>query len=87
VGKLFFNLANCDNENSVKRAARGKTLHSPLSDNSPHIGHWTKVSMGIKSWIFFKNGKPAFKKLTPLQNGRIIDIGCTTCPVFFSEVN
>jgi hypothetical protein len=36
----------------VKCAAPGKTLRSPLSDNSPHIGHWTKPSMGIKSWIF-----------------------------------
>jgi hypothetical protein len=26
----------------VKRAAPGKTLRSPLSDNSPHIHHWTK---------------------------------------------
>jgi hypothetical protein len=31
--------------------------------------------MGIKSWIFFKDGKPAFKKPTPSQNGWIIDIG------------
>jgi len=23
-------------------------------------GHWTKASMGIKSWIFLKDGKPAF---------------------------
>jgi len=30
--------------------------------------------MGIKSWIFLKNGKPAFKKLTPSQNGWITDI-------------
>ena len=69
VDKLF------DSFNSVKRAAPGKTLCSPLSDNSPHIGHWTKASMGIKSWIFFKDGKPAFKKPTPSQNGWIIGIG------------
>jgi hypothetical protein len=63
-----------DSFNSVKCAARGKTLHSPLNDKSPHIGHWTKASMGIKGWILFKDGKCAFKKLTPSQNGWIIDI-------------
>jgi len=69
IDKLF------DSFSSVKHAAPGKTLCSPVSDNSPHIGHWTKASIGIKSWIFLKNGKPAFKKLTPSQNGWIIDIG------------
>jgi len=69
VDKLF------DSFNSVKHAAPGKVLHSRLSDKSPHIGHWTKASMGIKSWIFLKGGKPAFKKPTPSQNGWIIDIG------------
>ena len=59
---------------SVKFAPPGKTLRSPLSGNSPHVG-WTKASMGIKSWIFFQDGKPAFKKPTPSQNGWIIDIG------------
>jgi hypothetical protein len=58
-----------DSFNSVKCAALGKTLCSPVGDNSPHIGHWTKASIGIKSWIFLKNSKPAFKKLTPSQNG------------------
>jgi hypothetical protein len=48
VDKLF------DSFNSVKHAAPGKALRSPLSDNSPHIGHWTKASMGIKSWIFLQ---------------------------------
>ena len=51
IDKLF------DSFNSVKHAAPGKTLCSPVSDNSPHIGHWTKASIGIKSWIFLKNGK------------------------------
>ena len=41
-----------DSFNSVKRAAAGKALPNPLSDNSPHIDHWTKASMGIRSWIF-----------------------------------
>jgi hypothetical protein len=31
--------------------------------------------MGIKSCIFLKDGKPAFKKLPPSQNGWIVDIG------------
>ena len=69
VDKLF------DSFNSVKHAAPGKALCSPLSDSSPRIGHWTKASMAIKSWIFLKDGKPAFKKLTASQNSRIIDIG------------
>jgi hypothetical protein len=30
--------------------------------------------MEIKSWIFLKDGKPAFKKQTPSQNGWRIDI-------------
>jgi len=33
VDKLF------DSFNSVMRAALGKELHSPLSNDSPHIGH------------------------------------------------
>ena len=58
--------------NSVKR---GAGLRSPLSDNSPHIGHWTKASMVIRSWIFLKDGKPAFNRPTPSQNGWITTIG------------
>ena len=63
-----------DSLNSVKCGAAGKPLRSPLNDNSPHIGYWTKASMGIKSWIFLKDGKPAIKKLTPSQNGWITTI-------------
>jgi hypothetical protein len=37
-----------DSFNSVKCAAPGKALHSPLSDNSPHIGHWTRASNSVK---------------------------------------
>ena len=69
VAQLF------DSFNSVKRAASGKPLRSPLSDNSPHIGHWARASMGIKSRIFLKYGKPAFNKPAPSQNGWITDIG------------
>jgi hypothetical protein len=32
----------------------GKTLRCSLSDNSPHMDHWKKASMGIKSWNFLK---------------------------------
>jgi hypothetical protein len=46
-----------DSFNGGTRVDQGKTLRCPLSDNSPHIGNWKKASMGIKSWIFFKNGK------------------------------
>jgi hypothetical protein len=67
IDKLF------DGVNSVKHAALGKTLLFPLNDSSPHIGHWTKAAMRIKSWIFLKDGKPAFSKPTPSQNGWLVD--------------
>jgi hypothetical protein len=57
ISKLF------DSFSSVKCAAPGKTLHSLLSDNSPHMGHWTKASMGIKSWIFPKVNLPSRNQL------------------------
>jgi hypothetical protein len=39
----------------------GKTLCCPLvCDSSPNIGHWTKASIEVSSWIFLKDGKPAF---------------------------
>ena len=66
IDKLF------DSFNTVQCAAPGKTLRSPLSDNSSHIGHWTKASMGIKSWIFLNKGKHAFKKLTPSRMGGLL---------------
>ena len=69
VDKLF------DSFNNVKHAAPDKALRSPLSDNIPHVGHWNWASMGIRSWIFIKVGKPAFKKPTPSQNWWIIIIG------------
>jgi hypothetical protein len=68
IDKLF------DSFNSVKRVAPGKTLLCPLHDSSPHVGHWTNAAMGVKSWIFQKDGKPAFSKPTPSQNGWLIDI-------------
>jgi hypothetical protein len=68
VDKLF------DSFSTVKLAAPSKTLLHLLSSNNPHIGHWTKAGVQIKSWIFLKVGKPAFKKQTPSQNGWITDI-------------
>jgi hypothetical protein len=68
VDKLF------DSFNSVSCAVRGKELRHPLNDNSPHIRHWTKASMWIRSWVFLKDGKPAFKQPPPSQTGWLIDI-------------
>jgi hypothetical protein len=59
---------------SVKHAVPGNTLICPLSDNIPRIVHWTKAGMGIKSYIFLEDGKPAFKKPTPSQNGWLTDV-------------
>jgi hypothetical protein len=63
-----------DSFNSVKLAVPGKTLLCPLSNNSSHTGHWSKMARGIKSWIFLKDGKPAFQELTSSHNGWCIDI-------------
>ncbi|PNF15720.1 hypothetical protein B7P43_G12478 [Cryptotermes secundus] len=63
-----------DSFNGGTSVGRGKTLRCPLSDNSPHIELWKKASMGIKSWIFLKDGKPAFLHPPPSQNGWLIDI-------------
>ena len=68
VDKLF------DSFNSVKLGPTAKPLRRPLSDDSPHIGHWTKASMGINSWIFRKDGKRAFNTLTPSQKGWLTTI-------------
>jgi hypothetical protein len=63
-----------DTFNGGTRVNPGKTLRCPLSDNSPHMDHWKKASMGIKSWIFLKDGKPTFLHRPPPQNGWLIDI-------------
>jgi hypothetical protein len=41
-----------DSFNGGMRVDIGKTLFCPLSDDSSHLGHWTKASMGVSSWIF-----------------------------------
>jgi hypothetical protein len=57
-----------DSFNGGTRVDPGKTLRCPLSNNSPHMVHWKKASMGIKSLIFLKDGKPTFFH-SPSQNG------------------
>jgi hypothetical protein len=44
-----------DSFNGGTRVEPEKTLRCPLSNNSPHIEHWKKASMGINSWIFLKD--------------------------------
>jgi hypothetical protein len=44
-----------------------------LIHSHPH-NHWTKASIGINSWIFLKDGKPAFSHPPPSQNGWLINI-------------
>jgi hypothetical protein len=68
VDKLF------DSFNNLSGAVTGKELRCALSDKNPHIGHWTKTSMRVSSWIFLKVGKPAFKRPPPSQTGWLIDI-------------
>jgi hypothetical protein len=35
-------------------------LEKTLSDESPHICHWTKASTGVSCWVLFKEGKFVF---------------------------
>ncbi|XP_023716033.1 uncharacterized protein LOC111869063 [Cryptotermes secundus] len=63
-----------DSFNGGTSVGQGKTLRCPLSDNSPHIELWKKAIMGIKSWIFLKDGKSACLHHHPSQNGWLIDI-------------
>jgi len=41
--------------------------------------------MGIKSWIFLQDGKPACKKPTSLQSGWIIDIGVVNALIMIDK--
>jgi hypothetical protein len=63
-----------DSFNGGTHVDQRKTLLCLLIDNSPHIEHWKKASMGINSWIFLKDGKPAFLHPLPSLNGWMIDI-------------
>ena len=61
-----------DSFNSVKHAALGKTLCGPVSDNSAHIGNWTKAGMWIRSWIFLKDGNPASRNRLHRRMGELL---------------
>jgi hypothetical protein len=61
----------------VTRVDLGKTLHFPLSGDSPYVGHWTKASMGVSSWIFLKDGKPTFSQPPHSQIGWLMDIAAS----------
>jgi hypothetical protein len=71
VGKVdhLFDSFNCGT-----RVDPEKILRCPLSDNIPHMDHWKKASMGIRSRIFLKDGKPTLLHHRPSQIGWLIDI-------------
>jgi len=52
-----------------------KKLLCQLSSDSPHVGYWDKAGIGVSSWIFLKDGKSAFNKPLPSQNGWLVIIG------------
>jgi hypothetical protein len=39
------------------------------------MGYWDKAGIGVSSWTFLKDGKPAFNKPPPSQNGWLVNIG------------
>ena len=63
-----------DSFNSTRHAPPHKKLLRPLSSDSPHMGYWDKAFTGVSSWIFLKDGKPAFNKSPPSQNGWLVSI-------------
>ena len=69
-----------DSFNSNKHVPPFEELLRPLSCDSPHMGYWDKAGTGVSSWIFLKDGKPAFNccillytSLGPSQK-RIVDV-------------
>jgi len=38
------------------------------------MGYWDKAGVGVSSWTFLKDGKPAFNKPPPSQNGWLVNI-------------
>jgi hypothetical protein len=60
--------------NKNKGASPFKKLLGPLSNDSPHMGYWDKAGKRVSSWVFLKDGKPAFNK-PPSQNGWLVNIG------------
>jgi hypothetical protein len=63
-----------DSFNGGKSVPPFKKLLGPLSSDSPHMGYWDMVHKGVSSWIFLKDGKPAFSKPPPSQTGWKISI-------------
>jgi hypothetical protein len=61
VDRLF------DSFNSNKHAPPFKKLLRPLSNG--------KADLGVSCWIFLRDGKPAFNKTPPSQNGWPVSIG------------
>ena len=52
-----------------------KTCFAPFSSDSPHMVYWDKAGVGVSSWTFLKDGKPAFNKPPPSQNRWLVNIG------------
>ena len=69
VDRLF------DSFSSNKHAPPYKKLLHQCSSDSPHVGYWDKAGIGVSSSIFLKDGKPAFNKPSPSQNGWLVSIG------------
>jgi hypothetical protein len=68
-----------DSLNSNNSAPPFKKLLGPLSNDSPHMDYWHKARKWVSSWIFLKDGKPAFSKPPPSQNGWQVSIGAPAC--------
>ena len=64
-----------DSLNSKKHVPTFKELLHSLNSDSPHIGYWDRAGIAVSSWIFLKDGKPAFNKTLPSQNGWVVSIG------------
>jgi len=64
-----------DSFNSNFLAPPFKKLLCPLSSDIPHMGYWDKAGIGVSSWTFLKDGKPAFNKPPLSQSGWLVNIG------------
>jgi len=64
-----------DSFNGNIQAPKFKNLLRPLSSDNPHMVYWDKAGVGVSSWTFLKDGKPAFNKPPLSQNGWLVNIG------------
>jgi len=64
-----------DSFNSNMHAPPFKKLLRPISSDSPHMGYWDKAGVGVSSWTFLKDSKPAFNKPPLSQTGWLVNIG------------